>query len=266
MHVHVLIVGQVDDPEFTGVGDFLETLRDVTIEQMHAVADCTRRSSATDAARPEPSRDLIVVLERHPDEHPAHEIRRLIETYPLARIVCGYGSWSESAMRTRAVWPAAAWVPMALLPEHILTELMVIRGERSPPVITADRADVFEQRYSSASGQRLALTSLKVAVDAPDADYRTMLEDELSLQSAQLVGVTGDWNLLLFDAHPEAHRLRELQRLLASRSSPTGRILVLHEMPDAAARVTWSSEQLQTPLTVHVVSKLAPLADLLRLL
>ncbi len=263
MRIKLLIIGAVDDPEFAGVGDFLGLLPNVTIEQVHGIADCVNR----DIAGAEPSPDLIVILERHPDEHPSQEIRRLIETHPLARIVCGYGPWSESAMRNRGVWPPATWVPIGLLREHILAELQIIRGDRPPLAITADRADAFEQRYAATSSgrQQPALASLKVAVDVPDAEYRTMLEDELSLQSAQIVDVTEDWDLLLFDAHPEAHRLRELQRLLNSRSTATGRIVVLHEMPNAAARATWSSEKLQTPLDVNIISKLAPLARLLRL-
>jgi hypothetical protein len=260
MPVHLLIVGQVDDPEFAGVGDFLGQLPHAVVE--HSPDLAARRAAAIEPGAASP--DLIVVLQRHPDEHSSIEIRRLIETYPLARILCGYGPWSESAARTRAAWPSATWVPVALLREHVLAELQVIRGERKPLAITADRADVFEQRYrSESSAGKSSLASLKVAVDVPDAEYRSMLEDELALQSAELVDAREPWDLLLFDAHPEPYRLRELQRLLAASTLAAGRIIILHELPDAAARETWSREALATQLQVQVISKLAPLGAIL---
>jgi hypothetical protein len=260
MPINLLIIGHVDDPEFAGVGDWLGGLNDVTVEQVRRLADYWRTCSADAPGDGAP--DLILVLERHPDEHAAGDIRRLIEQHPLARVVCGYGPWSESAARTRGAWPSATWVPAALLRECILSELSVIHGQRPPLAITADRADVFEQRYGETPGQRTDLASLRVAIDVPDAEYRSLIEDELLLQLAELVDTSEPWDLLLFDAHPEAWRMRELQRLLTAHPRAAGRIIILHELPDAAAGDAWSSEKLGTALEVRVVSKLAPLASL----
>jgi hypothetical protein len=142
--------------------------------------------------------------------------------------------------------------------------MAVIRGERSPLAITADRADAFEERYvdSPVEGGDRGLASLKAAVDVPDAEYRLMLEDELTLQRAELVGPAEAWDVLFFDAHPEFFRKRDLQRLLASRPRAAGKIIILHELPSAAAFEAWTSEVIGTSLEVRVVSKLAPLSCL----
>ncbi len=289
MPPRLLIIGQIDDAEFIGFGEFVGELKGVTFEQVRRLSDLDSQSASVSSANPP---ELIVVLERHPDEYTPMEVQRLIERHPLARIVCGYGPWSESAGRTRGAWPPAAWVPVAVLPERILAELAVIRGERSPLAITADRADCVEERYASPAVDALdfqsAFKSLRVAVDGPDTEYRSMLEDELNLLAAEVVGVDEAWDILLFDAHPEPHRLRELQRLLDTHSNPIlhsgtressapnassevsrlplpNTVIVLHELPSAAVLAQWSQSGLQTDAQVRVVSKLAPLTSLLRL-
>lgn len=266
MPPRLLIIGHIDDAEFIGLSEFVGELKGVTFEQVRRLSDLEQQSTSVSNANPS---ELIVVLERHPDEYTPMEVQRLIEHHPLSRIVCGYGPWSESAARTRGAWPPAAWVPVAVLPERILAELAVIRGERSPLAITADRADSVEERYASPAVDALdsqsAFKSLRVAVDGPDAEYRSMLEDELTLLSAPIVGVNEAWDILLFDAHPEPHRLRELRRLLDTRSQPDSIVIILHELPSAAVLAQWSQTELQTDAQVRVVSKLGPLTSLLRL-
>lgn len=261
MPTKLLIIGHVDDPEFAGTCDWLSSFDDVTIERTRSLADHHRTRRTTDDRQPP---DIVLVLERHPDEHAAADVIRLIEQNPLARIVCGYGPWSESAARTRGAWPPIAWTPTSLLREHVLAELAIVRGERRAPAITADRTDAFESRYAAApaGASDPELTSLNVALEVPDAEYRLMLEDDLLSRLARIVNASDNWDVLLFDAQPEPRRLRELRNLLAAQSHTAGRIIILHELPCASIHEGWSSESLGTALDVRVVSKLAPLSHL----
>jgi hypothetical protein len=217
--ISLLIIGHFDDAEFT-LARALSELNDVTIEQTCRFADYWRTAPPADGAGSPP--DLIVMLERHPDEHSRQDVRGLIEQHPLARIVCG------------------------------------------GLAITADRSDAFESRYAASQMERIDWggMSLKVAIDVPDAEYCAMIEKELLPRFAEVVDRAEQWDVLVFDAHPEAYRLRELRRLLAPRLHSAGRIIILHELPGASICEKWSSEELATSVEVQVVSKLAPLSHL----
>ncbi len=87
--------------------------------------------------------DLVLVCQHWPEEYRADEVERLLESLPLARIVCSYGPWCGSDGRTRTIWPAALRVPAERAASRILAELDVISGRRMPLPRTAGLEEVF---------------------------------------------------------------------------------------------------------------------------
>jgi hypothetical protein len=86
--------------------------------------------------------DLVVVCQHWPDEYTAAEVRSLLAAFPLARLVCCYGSWCSSDGRTRDVWPLAVRVPAEWAARRIDLELEVLAGTRWPLPLTASRDEI----------------------------------------------------------------------------------------------------------------------------
>lgn len=89
------------------------------------------------------SPDLVLVLQHWSDEFNQSEVDNLLNTFPLARVVCCYGSWCESDQRTRQVWPAAVRVPVEQIQERIDLECKVLLGKALPLDRTAGLDEVF---------------------------------------------------------------------------------------------------------------------------
>jgi hypothetical protein len=87
--------------------------------------------------------DLIIVCQLLPDEYSPVDLRALLRTFPLARLVCCYGPWCASDGRTRDVWPLAVRVPAEFGARRIDLELQVLSGDRWPLPLTASRDEIF---------------------------------------------------------------------------------------------------------------------------
>jgi hypothetical protein len=136
----VLVVGDLFSPEMAGVERRVEELaRDAADVRIAAnVADALTKSAA-DAWHA----DLVIVCQHWPDEYTAAEVRALLRAFPLARLVCCYGSWCGSDGRTRDVWPLAVRVPAEWAARRIDLELEVLAGTRWPLPLTASRDEIF---------------------------------------------------------------------------------------------------------------------------
>jgi hypothetical protein len=134
---NLLVIGDFFSPTMTPLRIFVERLVESGCDARFAAAIAA--SSADDGWHPE----LIIVCQHGSDEFTTPEVHRLIGLYPLARLVCCYGSWCASDGRTRDIWPLAVRVPVELAPERIRRELEVLAGRRRPLPLTASRDEIF---------------------------------------------------------------------------------------------------------------------------
>ncbi|MCA9091486.1 MAG: hypothetical protein KDA90_22970 [Planctomycetaceae bacterium] len=108
-------------------------------------AEVQCRATLADALRElsQDAPDLVLVCQQWPEEYRTEEVEQLLESLPLARIVCSYGPWCGSDGRTRVIWPFALRVPAERAASRILAELDVIAGRRLPLPRTAGLEEVF---------------------------------------------------------------------------------------------------------------------------
>lgn len=97
--VAIVLVGNVERPEFAGVAGFLESLG-----QVHRFRDVGAAADAT--ASGEIAADLTVIAQSYPGEFSHQSVDRLRAASPLTRIVALLGSWCEGEMRSGHPWPA----------------------------------------------------------------------------------------------------------------------------------------------------------------
>ncbi len=138
--IAVLVIGRAFSPEMAGVERRVEELaRDAADVRIAAtVADALAKSAADGWHA-----DLVIVCQHWPDEYTAAEVRAVLRAFPLARLVCCYGSWCSSDGRTRDVWPLAVRVPAEWAARRIALELEVLAGTRWPLPLTASRDEIF---------------------------------------------------------------------------------------------------------------------------
>ncbi len=138
--IALLVIGRLFAPEMTAVERRVEALAQDRADVRLAanVADALARSAAEGWHA-----DLVVVCQHWPDEYTAGEVRAVLRAFPLARLICCYGSWCGSDGRTRDVWPLAVRVPAAQVARRIDLELDVLAGSRWPLPLTASRDEIF---------------------------------------------------------------------------------------------------------------------------
>jgi hypothetical protein len=144
---------------------------------------------------------VLVVLQEHPEDASPAQVRALLNTFALARLIVCCSPWCDSAGRTRDLWPAACRVPADLLLYRLHRELACVRGILPPLPLTADRDECWEFDFAAAPtpGGR----SLAVAVDSPDPAVAEWLCDALTAMDYRFVepfDATAD--VLLYDADP----------------------------------------------------------------
>lgn len=157
--------------------------------------------------------DLIVVLEAHPDEYCRDDVAGLFAAAPIARIVCCAGAWSESAGRTRRIWPPALRVSVATALPRLELEWTFITDEFEGDLLlpTASREEWFASHHPAVRPCRSG--SMTVAVISPDAEYRSMLSDVLEAAGLTVErSADADAQVIVWDVDPWSERQAELLR------------------------------------------------------
>jgi len=198
MTVRTLLIGAAERAEFAPILAWRET----RIEPPHRHS-CLTIAAAVKLLRTQPV-DLIIVLESQPDEYLPADIDALFAAAPLGRIVCCAGVWSESAGRTRRMWPVALCVPAIAAVARLEREYRLLTEPKLdfwlPP--TGDRLESFAANHP-AIAPRANPSPMTVRIISPDADYRAMLTDLLRLSNVTVATaneVTVD--AILWDADP----------------------------------------------------------------
>lgn len=240
----VLLIGQDDRAEMRPIVDWLAER--VTPDDLFR---CPSFTAWLEMRRPDWHPDLVVVLESHPDEFTSADVGQLFSAAPLARIVCCAGAWSESAGRTRKIWPLALRVPAVHARSRLEREWNLLSGQRSDFHLpsTGSREEWFAAHYSAPIAHHSGW-ELTVQIESPDAAYRQMLTDLLIRLGLRVAAdKSASVHAILWDADPwSQRRAEELQRLAA-----IGPVIALSD---------WATSNLQQELLrggAHaVVSKL----------
>lgn len=197
--------------------------------------------------------DLLVVVQDWPDQWSESDICRLMQAFPLTRLVCSYGPWCDSDGRNRDLWPSGSRVPRELTATRIARELQSL-GRQAGNVLplTAGRDEVFEYDCSEI---RVG-PGVRIAIHSPDRAYREMLESAVAQWGCSGVALDSDPAVVLWDADPwDAARCDDLKAFASAH--PQLRILVLIGFirDDVTAEAQRAGAQAVCP-------KLAPLAQL----
>lgn len=229
-----------------------------------------------------PIPDLVVVLERWPDEFTRQEVEGLFGRWPLTRFVCIFGPWCDSAGRTRDLWPVAVRVPAVEARERLRRECAALAALTPPLPVTASRTETFAWWFLEPAALAPAGTverghqtrggAVNVRVISPDPDFARALADlcrawphPAGLDSP-VSDLTPPREVLLWDADAAAAGDREDPSLwegalegLRVGSGQRG-VIALVGFPRLAHLIT-----LERP-NVRVVSKLAGVETLRRVI
>ncbi|HVW02555.1 MAG TPA: hypothetical protein VHB77_19520 [Planctomycetaceae bacterium] len=197
--------------------------------------------------------DLVVVVLDWPDQWSEADIGQLLQTFPLARLVCSYGPWCDSDGRNRDLWPPGARVPRELTAARLARELHSLEtGSGAVLPLTGGRDEVFE--YDC--GECLAISGLRIAVQSPDRAYREMLESAVRKWGGSIVAIDSNPAVILWDADPwDAERREQLAALVAARPQSQIIALVGFLRDEAVAEILAAGARVVCP-------KLAPLSQL----
>jgi hypothetical protein len=195
----LLLLGEPDGEEFQPVVKFLRSLR----------ADATQKAADVVGLRQLVGEgwhpDLIVVFEAWPDQYSEAEALELVTLCPLARIVCCFGPWCDSAGRTRSIWPLAVRVPVAAAQRRIAREMAMLENRplaSRPLPLTASRAEIFEFDFGLSASMEPHVISARVV--SPDRRWRKMLQSSIAKRGFRISaeGESGVADVVLYDADP----------------------------------------------------------------
>jgi hypothetical protein len=247
--VRILVIGDWDDA--------IAALQ-AELSALPEVIEVTFSAAQQHVSLTGPPPDLIVVLQQHPDDHSPQQVRDLLNSCPLSRLIIGYGPWCESDGRTRQLWPPACRVPEGRLLPRVRRELAVVRGESPALPLTADRDECWEHDFATVA--TAAARPLSVAVSTPDPAVAEWLAEALTTAGHRIVASESAADVLLFDADPwNAQRSDVLKNIL--RQHVTLPVVALAGYLRKAEQ-----QSLRESGVRSVASKLAPLSELCRML
>lgn len=208
-----------------------------------------------------PPAALAVVLQSWPNEVAPEDVAAALGEWPVCRWICCYGSWCESAGRTRNIWPRAVRIPASRALERLQHELDVLRGVRSPLAPTASREEQFAWDYLDADDV-LNAPALPIHLAIAHPPLAETIADLLRNAGADVHDTpspAAEPGLILWDIDPllGAVRERDLARLRAALAEIAGengahRVVALTGFADGELIATLT--RLNVPA---VVSKLA---------
>jgi len=207
--------------------------------------------------------DLVVVLQDTPDQFPSRDIRQLLSTWPLARLVVCYGPWCRGDGRNRDNWPLAVRVPHTSAANRLAAECRVLGGVETGLPWTASRDEIAASEYRTRHHPEQ--TAFRFHIISPDSTWAHTLADQLSCVG----GVSGPLpaaDLLLVDIDPwEESRFSEWGADLGGGSFQVA--VLLTNIPDNLPGPPF--DPMTAPFRIVVRDKLAAAArpgELVRLL
>jgi CheY-like chemotaxis protein len=242
--VSVLVIGQLRAREFESLKDELHRLASVIRSD---VRRCLRELDGSETPP-----EVLIVLQRHPDEYSVSEIHRLLSQFPLARLLVCCGPWCDSSGRTRDDWPLASRTGADLVTARLHQELEVVCGRQPPLPVTANRDERWIADHSTVLSSRAAGRS--IAVETADLDVQQLMVDALAAAGFDCAPYgPRQTDILLWDADPWSEDL--LRRIEASRRQNSAQsILAL-----AGFHRPQETQQLLNAGVASVISKLSPL-------
>ena len=195
--------------------------------------------------------DLVIVLQDTPDQFPPQDIRQLLSTWPLTRLVVCYGPWCRGDGRNRDNWPLAVRVPHTAAASRLESECRVLNGGDTGLPWTAARTEIAASQYRTRN-HPAANTVFRFHIISPD----TALSGTLGDQLACLGGVSTtlpNADLLLVDIDPwEAGRISDYGAILKRGTAQV--TVLLTNLPDNLP--TASVDQIASRLPIVVRDKL----------
>ncbi len=250
--MHAIIVGTAPSSTSAAVADLL-----VDICGTSEVAFVSREQLDTlePLRLPFADPDLVVAVQCRPDEFQPEHVSRLIERFPLSRLLCVTGPWCASLGRSYDLWPTAVTVPLPLLPSRLRRERTVIEAQLDPLPLTASPEECFGFAQRPL-GTKAPGGPCTVIVDTPDPDLFAFFSD-----AAPTLG----WNVRTpSDKHADL-LLLDLDPWAVVRSRRTGRSSQTTDIPV----IGLTGEPSELPARelfdcgiTACLSKLSPLEDL----
>jgi hypothetical protein len=227
--VNLLLLGESELDDFRPAVEFLRCHQ--AIGSVRMAADVSGLPQLLSDGNWNP--DLIVVCEAWPDQFLESDVIEVLTLCPLARIVCCYGPWCDSAGRTRSVWPLAVRTPVVAARTRLSRELTMLAGRQSAARVlplTASRGEIFEHDFGSSPAAVPSRTTARVI--SPDRRWREMLQAALVREGCRMVHETGssEVHAVIYDTDPwGAGREAELRSIRAS--CPRARIIACVGFP-----------------------------------
>lgn len=143
--------------------------------------------------------EVAVICQGHPDEFSDHDVSKLLNALPLARLIICYGPWCNADGRRRDTWPLAVRVPHHAFAQRLSRELDILSGTLDPLPLTAGRDEIASADFAQQAEQHGA--PLRFHIDSSDMAFRNTTIAQL----ATLGGVpetSPGVDLLLVDLDP----------------------------------------------------------------
>ena len=194
--------------------------------------------------------DLVIVLQDTPDQFPPQDIRQLLSTWPLTRLVVCYGPWCRGDGRNRDNWPLAVRVPHTAATSRLETECRVLNGLDTGLPWTAARTEIAASQYRPRSHP--AHTVFRFHIVSPDTALSATLSDQLSCLGGEPATLPHA-DLLLVDIDPwDAGCTSNRAAVLKTATAQVA--VLLTNLPDNLS--TASIEQIGSRLPIIVRDKL----------
>ncbi len=193
----VLLVGRADHREMRPVA---ETLADLIPRNQLFRAEQfpdVERFHTESENHPE----LVIVCQHWSEEYTRVEADRIFEWFPLACILCCYGSWCDSDGRSGTPWPPAVRVPVGSCPSLIHQLWDDLKASRPRLPSTASIEDAFRRLHSDILDQQLT-APVSVQVISTDTAVRDWLHDALAAGGFEIADQAGSEppDVILWDA------------------------------------------------------------------
>lgn len=196
--LQLLLIGDSSAAEFDGVSALVtQMFGEHCITRWNAT--CIRVGDRRIDLATEP--DVVLVLQREPDEYTSSQVLALIDRFALARLVVCFGPWCDSAGRTRQLWPPGTRVSPWALRERLAHEIDVVAGNSAPLPLTAGRDESYAFDFSGPA--QPPRRPLSVKIRTPDPAIREWLQDSLMEVGHQICSSPADQtDVLLWDIDP----------------------------------------------------------------